>query len=259
MRLRFATLLLGAALPLASHAADDPLLTAGQLRTAAQRIAKLILQAPLDGEPGRVDNKLKQQMESVRQALEQFATPAFARARPATLERTRRHWENLLALGSSGSPGNVDAPGLLAEQASLASGKLAMEMTQQRGLDPRTQLADLALRQGMLAQRMARLYLLGRSGGAAGGVGVDWEQTRREYLAASQSLREAAPGVAGLKARLDLADTQWIFFEQAMARATQGGRPLPQDSAHVASTSDRIVEAMGEAAQLLLAVRSPGP
>lgn len=241
-----------------AQAATEPLLVAGQLRTGAQRVAKLALQRTLNAHPGQTDHKLTQQLALARHALELLTSPGFAPARTSTLERTRRHWESLLSALTTGDPAaRLEEPGLLAEQASIAAGKLAMELTQGQGLDHRAQLADLVLRQGMLAQRMARLYLLRQAGGSAGGLTVDWEQTQQEYTSASRLLEESTVVTAPMRARLKLADTQWMFFEQAMNRASRGNTPNPQDASHVATTSDRIVETMDELAHLLLTGKIP--
>lgn len=112
-------------LPLPAEASQDPLFTAGQLRSASQQLAKLALQLGLEADPQAADSRLKQQIAIDREGLAGLAAHPPAGVKKRTLERTQRHWNELLTALASSARLSLEEPGLLAEQASQSSGASA--------------------------------------------------------------------------------------------------------------------------------------
>ena len=69
-------------------------------------------------------------------------------------------------------------PGMIAFN--LYAGKLAMQVESEAGT-PVSRLLDLSSRLNMLAQRLARLYMLAQGGKRSHGLLVDLEQTHKEF------------------------------------------------------------------------------
>jgi hypothetical protein len=93
----------------------------------------------------------------------------------------------------------------------------------------------------MLSQRMAKCFLFEQSGVAAGNLKAEMEVARGEFVAALAELNAAPANNIAIRQDLDLANTQWLFFEQAL-----NGRESNREIAarNVATTSERILEVM---------------
>jgi hypothetical protein len=117
-----------------------------------------------------------------------------------------------------------------------------------------TPLLALSLRQGMLSQRMAKLYLLRLGGDRSRSPQVDIDQTHAEFRTALQALAGDHELTPRARDNLDLARTQWLFYEGALRDPV----PSPEYPRHVATTSERITQVMEEMA-LVLAPAPPSP
>lgn len=220
------------------------LVGAGRIRQQAQRIAKLYLQVGIglnDSAGSRQLSGARQQIESSLAELSPRSTDARTRT---ALERVTRLWGELKQ--SSGMPYSGERAGIVNDQAenlTIAAGKLAMLIEQ--SADASTgRLLDLSLRQSMLVQRLARLYLMAYYGDKSRGVHVDIEQSRTEFSSALRELTNAVENTDASRRALELARMQWIFFDEALD-GLRNGRNV--NSGNVATTSERILEVLDEA------------
>jgi hypothetical protein len=99
-------------------------------------------------------------------------------------------------------------------------------------------LVSRAGRQRFLSQRAAQLFMY-REWGVARGDYKDIERLSAEYKTVKREL--VANALAEQKRDLDLAETQWIFFENAL-RAQQKGKADDVARRNVATTSERLME-----------------
>jgi hypothetical protein len=112
-----------------------------------------------------------------------------------------------------------------------------------------SRLAALALRQASLAQRMAKIILLrslDKSMASKQGLQVDLNQSRIEFKNGLDLLTSEAESDKQLKARVEVARGQWLFYESALASMTNSTNDLRS----IATTSDRIAEQMIELVHL---------
>lgn len=231
-----------AAASLPSGNVADDIANAGQLRTQSQRLAKLWLQSGLGINAGSANAQLARGMAQFESALtslrKQQSDPRLQRG----LQRTTALWEEFRsALGATYSSETLNRVNYLAEDLMLATGKLAMQI-ESGANSANGRLLDLSLRQNMLAQRLARLYLMALTGDRSRGRLVDMEQARKEFATALNELSVARENTPASREALELARMQWLFFDNAISELSRnGGESRPQ---HVATTSERIMEVL---------------
>jgi len=218
--------------------------SAGRLRLQSQRLAKLYLQDGLGIRPETARRQLAAGSAQVEKDLVALADYARRPRTQRTLARSAELWNDYrAALARPYAADSVQRVNYLAEELMIAAGRLAMQIEEEADT-PVARLLDLAQRQSMLAQRLARLYLLAQSGDRSRGRRVDVEQARKEFAAGLAELDAAPENTPASREALALAKTQWLFFEQAVGDL-QTQTPGNADGAgHAASTSERIVEAL---------------
>ena len=217
--------------------------SAGRIRQQAQRIAKLYQQISmgLEAESAR---------RQVMQATRQMDTDVSGLMRVATsekyrqlMDRTAKTWEEMkrdctLPL----TPQTRQRIFIHADDLAMISGRLATHF-ELGASPPASRLLDLALRQGMLVQRLARLYLTAYAGDSSTGLRIDIEQARREFSSALNELATAPENSEANRRTLDLARVQWLFFEQSISSMKD---PESSNPKNVATSSERILEVLDE-------------
>ncbi|WP_374338902.1 hypothetical protein [Leeia sp.] len=93
------------------------------------------------------------------------------------------------------------------------------------------------------SQRLAKLYALQQLGANQPFVASDLVTAHRLVTANLRQLRQQSTQQPDRLSRIQLAETQWAFFEQALERAMKQGSS-PELWRDVATTSERIVEVM---------------
>ena len=202
-----------------------------------QRLGKAWAMQALGVEP-RLAAKIRQQSEAlfVSQLGElQKTTPTLEIAAAATA--LAQAWENYrsnLAL----APGRENAVRVYisGDEALQRAHALTGLYEKQMGT-PQGHLVNIAGRQRMLSQRMARAFYFGKFGIAAD-TAADLAAARQQFVAGLKELMLAPQNTSAIKQELALADQQWVFF-QASIEGRIRGAVADRD---VATTSERILE-----------------
>lgn len=234
------------AAPLVNSRFDTPNIgqdigSAGRLRLQSQRLAKLYLQIGLGLNADAARRQLNRGSAQFDADLFELSRYARNTKTQRALARTGELWTELkAALTIAYGVENMQRVNYLSDDLMIAAGKLVMQIEGEADT-PIGRLLDLSSRQSMLAQRLARLYLMARAGDTSRGRLVDMEQARKEFATALSELSSARENSPASRDALELAKTQWLFFENEIRELSRGETGNPQ---HVATTSERIMEVL---------------
>ena len=214
---------------------------AGRQRMLSQRIVKFYCQI---GQEILADKSRQQLQQSVALFESQLAELKQAAPNPdvqGAVAKMETLWGPFKEIVSK-APSKEDGKKLIgmSEELLQAAHKTTTLLQDATGT-PAGRLVNMAGRQRMLSQRMAKFYMLKRWGFNVSQVSDGLEQARNEFKGALQELLAAPQNTTAIKKELELAKMQWIFFENALA---QDGVQDPTFAVNVATSSERILEVM---------------
>jgi nitrate/nitrite-specific signal transduction histidine kinase len=222
---------------------------AGRMRMLSQRMAKSYCQIGQNILTDKSRRILELSIKLYQEHLEElkaFAPSADIKATYAELESIWKRYQKLL----TGTP-SLENARLIAQinedalrVAHLGTTQLELSSTSNVG-----RLINIAGRQRMLSQRMAKFYMFSQWGISSPNMDTEAQLAKREFLSALDALERAPENTGKISGELSLARTQWIFFEQALQRQTTGDKN-PSYATNVASTSERILEVMDRVTNL---------
>ncbi|WP_296447012.1 type IV pili methyl-accepting chemotaxis transducer N-terminal domain-containing protein [Rhodoferax sp. UBA5149] len=111
---------------------------------------------------------------------------------------------------------------------------------------PLGKLVNIAGRQRMLSQRMAKFYLAARLPVQAATATAEINKARSEFVSAMALLRNAPEATPRIREELLLADGQWVFFDNALQKlgdVQSSTKPLTEvfvASENLLSVMDRV-------------------
>jgi nitrate/nitrite-specific signal transduction histidine kinase len=104
-------------------------------------------------------------------------------------------------------------------------------------------LVNLAGRQRMLTQRMAKFYFASAMGVDSDTANAELSKSRKEFESAMVTLKAAPQATPKIRSELQLGETQWVFFQHALDRLDPG-RPNKTYLSDVFVSSENLLLVM---------------
>lgn len=113
-------------------------------------------------------------------------------------------------------------------------------------------------RQRMLSQRMAKFYYAAVLSVDASTAVAEIAKARSEFTSAMTTLRGAPEATPRIRDELNLADGQWIFFDQALDRLQSGtaAAATAKSLSDVFVTSENLLSVMDRVTNLYASLKS---
>ena len=251
---RRALLKVGAALPFAMllpHTAsaqvvnmNDAINKAGRQRMLSQRMAKAWLAVGQGIEAKKADKILSESMALFDRQLTELKAYAPSPDIKTTYSTLDSVWSDYKSALVGKAPDRATAQQVLALEGRVL--KLAHQGTVQlEQLSGRSvgKLVNMAGRQRMLSQRSAKCYLSKVWGVAAPDQLKELDVARKEFVDALQTLKNAPETTPAIKGQLEMAQQQWIFFDNALSRAGDTAN-ASLHSSEVFASSENILQVM---------------
>ena len=217
---------------------------AGWFRALSQRMAKAYCQQYLQVLPAAAVDVMGLTRKMVQTGSGELARGMQSGQWPVEVGRQLAEVQKQFALLNQMTSAPATTTALVAaasEQAdrTLLIAQAVTEAIEKMAQAPSARLVNLAGRQRMLSQRLAKNYFLSAAKVDSKVVQAQLASDAADFRQALQTLKAAPVSTSSIRNELELADSQWLFFESALRR--------PADDAGlnaVATTSERLLGVM---------------
>lgn len=223
---------------------NDAINKSGRQRMLSQRLAKSYLQIGQAVELERSRKILDSSLALFDRQLVELKAFAPTAENKAVLQDLSVAWLSYKEALVGRPPNQNDAQAVLVlNEEVLAMAQTATVQLEKLSGTATGRLVNIAGRQRMLSQRMAKFYQAINWGVATPGAKEKLSDARKEFIAALDELAASPKNTQEITQEIQLAQQQWIFFDNAL-NAGAGGGNKTRLATNVATTSERILEVM---------------
>lgn len=224
---------------------NDAINKSGRQRMLSQRLAKCYLQIgqAIDMPRSKKIFDLSLALfEKQLGELESYAPNAENKATLASMKKTWSAYKNALL---AQAPNLQDAKAVMRLSEEVLALAHASTLQLEKISDTAVgHLVNIAGRQRMLSQRMAKFYQAINWGVASSDALPGLIKARDEFLAAMAELSASPKNTIPIKQDILLAQQQWFFFDQALKSNAINDDTKLRFATNVATSSERILETM---------------
>lgn len=223
---------------------NDAINKAGRQRMLSQRMSKAWLAMLQNVEKTNAQKVLDKSMALFDRQLSELKGFAPNPELLGTYTKLEAAWSDFKTLLVGKAPSPQIAAALLQQDAKvLALAHLGTQQFEAALAKPMGRLVNLAGRQRMLSQRIAKFYLATTLPVEAATAGQEIAKARDEFLAAIPLLKNAPESTARIQSELALVESQWLFFDNAL-KHLQAGAQRPRAMSDVFVTSENLLSVM---------------
>lgn len=236
---------------------SDAINKAGRQRMLSQRMAKAWFAILLQVDSSQAKLVLDRSMALFDRQLTELKAFSSTPALKQTYQQLEAAWSEYKGALVGQVPERSNGAKLLELDATVL--RLANQGTGQfEGLAtrPTGRLVNIAGRQRMLSQRMAKFYLAAVTPVATELARTELGKARSEFLSAMDVLKSAPEATARIKDEIALAETQWIFFDQSLQKLGTPAANNAKAHSDIFVSSENVLSSMDRVTGLYAAMQS---
>jgi len=223
---------------------NDAINKSGRQRMLSQRLAKSYMQIGQSVDPERSRKVLDVSLALFDRQLAELKGFAPTPENKAVLDDLSAAWKKYKDVLVRRAPNREDAKSILViNEEVLAMAQAATVQLEKLSATPTGRLVNMAGRERMLSQRMAKFYQAIHWGIATPAAQEKLNEARKEFTVALAELASSPKNTREITREIQLGQQQWIFFDNAL-NTGMGGSGNALLATNVATTSERILEVM---------------